>query len=74
MADKKASNKKKPVSQKRVAVVLASLVGTLTFSAGVLLLMEGPAGGVGNPAMGAAYQSTPVAAQIEPATPLRQSA
>jgi hypothetical protein len=72
MADKKASSRKKPVSQKRVAVVLASLVGTLTFSAGVLLLMEGPAGGVGSPAMGAAYQATPVTAQVEPATPLRQ--
>jgi hypothetical protein len=32
--------RKKPVSQKRVAVVLASLVGTLTVSCGLLLLME----------------------------------
>ena len=45
MADK---SRKKPVSQKRVALVLASLVGTMTISAGGLLLMEGgtPAAGV----------------------------
>jgi hypothetical protein len=35
-----SARRKKPVSQKRVAVVLASLIGTLTVSCGVLLLME----------------------------------
>ena len=34
------TSRKKPVSQKRVAVVLASLVGTLTVSCGLLILME----------------------------------
>jgi len=34
------SRKKRTVSQKRVAVVLASLVGTLTLSCGLLILME----------------------------------
>jgi hypothetical protein len=73
MADKKTSSRKKPVSQKRVAVVLASLVGTLTLSAGVLLLMEG--GAVGSPAAGVAYQpQTTLSAQIDPAVPLRREA
>jgi hypothetical protein len=49
MADKSPSIRKKPVSQKRVAVVLASLVGTMTISAGVLLLMEGGALGTNVP-------------------------
>jgi len=73
MADKKTSSRKKPVSQKRVAVVLASLVGTLTLSAGVLLLME--AGAVGSPPMGATYQTQPALAfQLTPAVPLRPEA
>jgi hypothetical protein len=74
MADKKASNKKKPVSQKRVAVVLASLVGTLTLSAAVLLLMENQSGAIGSPAPGLAYETTAITAQINPSTPLRQGA
>jgi hypothetical protein len=45
MANKTQSSKKKPVSQKRVATVLVSLVATLTMSAGALLLMEGGAMG-----------------------------
>jgi len=49
MADKTIPVRKKPVSQKRVAVVLASLVGTMTISAGVLLLMEGGALGTNVP-------------------------
>ena len=36
-----SSKRTKPVSQKRVAVVLTSLVATLTVSAGLLLLAEG---------------------------------
>lgn len=58
------------MSQKRVATVLASLVGTLTLSAGALLLMEG--GTVGNSPMGAAID-TP-SEVIETTTPLQQSA
>jgi len=37
---KQRSTRKKPVSQKRIAIVLASLVGTMTLTAGALLLME----------------------------------
>jgi hypothetical protein len=55
MADKSRSNRKKPVSQKRVATVLASLVGTLTLSAGALLLMEG--GTLGNSPMAVAVDA-----------------
>jgi hypothetical protein len=57
MADKSTSIRKKPVSQKRVAVVLASLVGTMTISAGVLLLMEGGALGTSVPG---AFVASPV--------------
>jgi hypothetical protein len=67
MADKKPSSRKKPVSQKRVAVVLASLVGTLTMSAAVLLLMEDRAVGTQTPAPGFAYQ-------VDPAVALRHGA
>jgi hypothetical protein len=41
----KQVRKKAPVSQKRVAVVLASLVGTMTVSAGLLLALESGPGG-----------------------------
>ena len=60
------------MSQKRVAVVLASLVGTLTFSAAFLLIMEG--GAVGSSPLAAAVGgfSLPIPA-IEPAVPLRQN-
>ena len=49
----KSSSRKKPVSQKRVALVLASLVGTMTLSAAALLLMEGGAMGTSIPGMAA---------------------
>jgi hypothetical protein len=45
MAYKTNPSRKKPVSSKRVALVLASLVGTMTISALTLLLMEGGAMG-----------------------------
>lgn len=73
MTDKKRSSGKKPVSQKRVATVLAALVGTLTLSAGILLLMEGGAGGA-TPMAAAVDNTSAASALIEPATPLRQSA
>lgn len=66
MADK-TQLRKKPVSQKRVAMVLASLVGTLTLSAGMLLLMEG--GAMGTSPLGAAV-ATPAA--LSPSVPLRE--
>jgi hypothetical protein len=47
----KSQSRKKPVSQRRVALVLAALVGTMTVSAGGLLLMEGGAPGPGVPGM-----------------------
>jgi len=63
MADKTTPVRKKPVSQKRVAVVLASLVGTMTISAGVLLLMEGGALGTNVPGafVAESSQMTPAA-------------
>ena len=61
--------RKKPVSQKRVAVVLASLVGTMTVSAAVLLLMEGGALGTAMP--GWAINQTNVAAMVDLGAPLR---
>jgi hypothetical protein len=67
MADKRQSSRKKPVSQKRVAMVLASLVGTLTLSAGMLLLMEG--GALGTSPLGAAVD---VSAMVSPRVPLRE--
>lgn len=71
MAHKNTStSRKQPVSQKRVAIVLASLVGTLTLSAGALLLMEGGLGG--SPALAVAYERPTVRAMIAPATPIPQ--
>jgi len=75
MADKSSSKrKKKPVSQKRVAVVLASLVGTMTISAAVLLMLEGGALGTAMgtplPVMAAANSKS----IIVPNTPLRPNA
>jgi hypothetical protein len=58
MADKSTTTRKKPVSQKRVAVVLASLVGTMTISAGALLLMEGGALGTSVPGAFVAGQAS----------------
>jgi hypothetical protein len=68
MADKSLSKRKKPVSQKRVAVVLASLVGTMTVSAAALLIMEGVAPG-NSVAVMATVQST-----LLPPVPLRSDA
>ena len=55
------------VSQKRVATVLGALVGTLTISAGTLLLMEG--GTLGTSPMAAAVDAPP--AILDTATPLQ---
>jgi hypothetical protein len=78
MANKKPSSKKKPVSQKRVATVLVSLVATLTISAGALLLMEGGSVGtsplavaVGSGELGGGVDNMPLAA-IDASIPLRQ--
>ncbi|HVS73507.1 MAG TPA: N-acetylmuramoyl-L-alanine amidase [Phycisphaerae bacterium] len=57
------------MSQKRVATVLASLVGTLTLSAGVLLLLEG---GAGSTPLAAAFTAQPVEAQLATNVPLQQ--
>ena len=69
MADKTPVNRKKPVSQKRVAVVLASLVGAMTICSSTLLLMEGGALGTGFP--GFAVNPDSFAARIEPAVTLQ---
>ena len=69
MADKSSVNRKKPVSQKRVAVVLASLVGTMTISAAMLLLMEGGALGTGFP--GFAVNPDSFSAKLDPVVPLQ---
>jgi hypothetical protein len=71
MADKTRSTRKKPVSQKRVATVLASLVGTLTLSAGVLLMLEG--GGATTP-LAAAFATQSIEAQMATQAPLQSSA
>jgi hypothetical protein len=68
MADKKTSSRKKPVSQKRVAVVLASLVGTLTFSAAALLLMDASSMPIAPPS------AWSVAEQLTPKAPLQRGA
>src|SRR5690349_11102333 len=73
MADKSTPVRKRPVSQKRVAVVLASLVGTMTISAGVLLLMEGGALGTNVPGAYVA-QSSQIAPQIAASANLQAKA
>jgi hypothetical protein len=73
MAIQPRSSRKKPVSQKRVAVVLASLVATLTVSAGLLLLMEGGTGG-SSPMAAAVDNSSTISSVIESASPLRTNA
>ncbi len=70
MANKTRATRKKPVSQKRVALVLASLVGTLTVSCGVLLLMEGGALGTSP----VAFARPPITAQLDPTAPLQRGA
>lgn len=75
MADntKTMSSRKKPVSQRRVAIVLASLVGTLTLSAGALLLMEnGPFGATPMPAF--SVSRADIRALIQPEAPLQSGA
>ena len=63
------------MSQKRVAVVLASLVGTLTLSAGALLLMEGGSSALGtSPAAGWALDRPSMASQLTTAVPLQRGA
>lgn len=57
------------MSQKRVATVLASLVGTLTLSAGILLLLEGGGGVASMTRDFAAAQ--PIQAQLATNVPLR---
>jgi hypothetical protein len=71
MADKTPVKRKKPVSQKRVAVVLASLVGAMTLCSSTLLLMEGGALGTGFP--GFAVNPDSFAARLEPAVSLQPS-
>ena len=66
MADKTTVTRKKPVSQKRVAMVLASLVGTMTISAAMLLLMEG--GAMGTAVPGFAAIQPDIKAIVEPET------
>ncbi|MCL2648019.1 MAG: hypothetical protein FWD61_13580 [Phycisphaerales bacterium] len=72
MADKKTSIRKKPVSQKRVATVLASLVGALTLSAAALLLMDGGSGSGVPLAMGVEHWS--LAEQLQTRVPLQSGA
>ena len=62
------------MSQKRVAVVLASLVGTLTISAGALLLMENGPTAMGTSPAFWALQPPSLAAQLTPTTPLQRAA
>lgn len=62
------------MSQKRVAVVLASLVGTLTISAGALLLLENGQGAMGiNPPL-SAFQAPSLAGQLKSTCPLQRGA
>ncbi len=61
------------MSQKRVAIVLASLVGTLTFSSAILLLMESGPLGATPPQMVAVTAST-VKQLMQTKAPLRQDA
>jgi N-acetylmuramoyl-L-alanine amidase len=75
MADKISSSRKRVVSQKRVAVVLASLVGTMTISAGTLLLMEGRAPGTSVTSVpGWAVNESTLAAQLQTSAPLQADA
>jgi len=65
-------SRKQPVSQKRVAVVLASLVGMMTVTAAMLLVMEG--GALGTAVPGWAVNPPAIAAMVQPAVPLRPDA
>jgi hypothetical protein len=59
------------VSQKRVAMVLATLVGAMTVGAGMLLILEG--GALGTVVPGWAISGPALSAMVEPAAPLRGS-
>jgi hypothetical protein len=72
MADKTPTSRKRAVSQKRVAMVLASLVGTMTISAATLLLMEG--GALGTSVPGWAVDEPTIAELVEPSVPLQADA
>ena len=72
MADKIPAKRKQPVSQKRVAMVLASLVGMMTVTAAMLLVMEG--GALGTAVPGWAVNQPTIRAMIEPPQPLRWQA
>lgn len=72
MADKIPSARKQPVSQKRVAMVLASLVGTMTVGAAMLLMMEG--GALGTAVPGWAINQPVISDMVEPTEPLRSQA
>jgi hypothetical protein len=69
MEDVSVQSRKQPVSQKRVAMVLASLVGAMTLGAGMLLMLEG--GALGTVVPGWAINEPALSAMIEPAVPLR---
>jgi len=72
MANKQNTSKHPKVSQKRVAVVLASLVGTMTVSAAALLLMEGPSGALSYTIPTAyAPEGNSIASQIALSQPLQ---
>ena len=72
MANKNESRRKKPVSQKRVAVVLASLVFMMTMGAAMLLAMEG--GSLGTSVPGWAINQPDIPAMVVPAVPLQAQA
>jgi len=74
MANKQTTRHPK-MSQKRVAVVLASLVGTMTVSAAALLLMEGPSGALSYTIPTAyAPEGNSIASQIALTPPLQPKA
>lgn len=73
MAGKSNKSGTKKVTQKRVAIVLASLVGTLTVSSMLLLAMS-PTGFVGNTPMAAAVNRAGIERLIKPASPLQPNA
>jgi hypothetical protein len=72
MVDPIPPKRKKPVSQKRVAVVLASLVGTMTVSAALLLAMENNTLGTGMTGMAVTQSNVTVA--VASGKPLRRQA
>jgi len=67
-----SSRRKQPVSHKRVALVLASLVGMMTLGAASLLALEGGAPGTSVPGM--AVDAPSFSSQIEPTNSLQTKA